>query len=146
MKTVKPRSIFGKLTRRQKASLKKFHAKIEILLGIEIDERENTRPMMRKLDLYFDDIEELINTIYKWKYESWMDMKKKFDGKECRGWKMKFEKFPSMKILPASGDGRNTNKSFRGSVTSEEVQEVFSGDTNRSLTDSLRSLWEMSNK
>lgn len=121
--------------------VKKFHAKINAILGVEEDKYGNTRTISRTVDIYFDDMLEMSNLIYDWKYESWMDMKEKFDGAECRGWTMRFEKFPVMRILPSSGDGRNTNRSFRGSVTDAEVSRMFSEESGEVLTHLLWTRW-----
>ena len=142
MKTVKPRSLFGKLTRRQKASIKKFRGKVRVVLGKEKDKYGNERQISRQIDIYFDDISEVLDLIYTWKYESWMDMKEKFDGTECRGWVMEFGSFPLVSLVPSRGDGRNDNKSFRGSVTDLEVREVFSEYSNIYLTTTLYSRWK----
>lgn len=141
MKTLKPKSLFGKLTRRQKSMVKKFHGKISAVLGVEEDKYGNTRAISRTIDIYFDDMTEMTNLIYDWKYESWMDMKKKFDGAECRGWTMQFLKFPFMRIFPSKGDGRNTNRSFRGSVTDAEVSGMFSDENGEVLTHALWTRW-----
>jgi hypothetical protein len=140
---VKPKSLFGKMTRRQKAMYKKFHAKVVANLGVEEDGHGNTRTISRTVDIYFDDMNEMSNLIYDWKYESWMDMKEKFDGDECRGWRMRFEKFPFMRILPSNGDGRNTNRSFRGSVTDAEVSRMFSEESGEVLTHLLWTRWNV---
>jgi hypothetical protein len=124
--------------------VKKFHGKIDAILGIEIDKYGNERNISRTIDIYFDDIQEIVNLIYDWKYESWMDMKKKFDGEMCRGWTMRFKKFPLIKIRPSVGDGRNNNKSFRGLVDDWEVSDVFSDHTNDLLTHLLWTRWNMS--
>lgn len=121
--------------------VKKFHGKVVAILGTEEDKHGNTRPISRTVDIYFDDMNEIADLIYDWKYESWMDMKEKFDGDECRGWTMRFEKFPLMRICPSKGDGRNGNRSFRGSVTDGEVSTMFSEDSSEVLTHLLWTRW-----
>ena len=121
--------------------VKKFHGKVVAILGMEEDKHGNTRPISRTVDIYFDDMNEIADLIYDWKYESWMDMKEKFDGDECRGWVMRFGKFPLVRITPSLGDGRNTNRSFRGSVTDGEVSTMFSEDSSEVLTHLLWTRW-----
>jgi len=138
--------MYGKLTRRQKAMTKKFHGKILAILGTEYDDFGNRRDMTRTLDIYFDDIQDIVNLIYDWKYESWMNLKEKFDGIRCRGWFMTFDEYPLMRIRPVSGDGRNTNKSFRGSVDDTEVRWMFSSGSSRELTEILWERWQTSQR
>lgn len=142
MKTVKPKSLFGKLTRRQKAATKKFRGKVRAVLGKEKDKYGNEREISRQVDVYFDDISEVLDLVYDWKYQSWMDMKSKFNGTECRGWVMEFESFPLVSLFPSQGDGRNTNKSFRGSVCPSDASRVFSREAGMFLTTRMRERWE----
>lgn len=143
---MKPKSLFGKMTRRQKAQNKKFHAKVYIYLGREKDSSGKESPCSRVLDMYFDDLLDLEDQIYNWKYPSWMNFKEKFDGVECRGKTVIFNKHPLLYIYPIGDGGVNNNKSFKGSVLVSEVQELFGDDTlpknSELLTRRLHERWQ----
>jgi len=134
------------MTRRQKAQNKKFHAKVYIYLGREKDSGGKESPCSRVLDMYFDDLVDLENQIYNWKYPSWMDFKEKFDGVECRGKTVFCNTYPLLYIYPIGDGGVNNNKSFRGSVLVSEVQELFGDDTlpknSERLTENLYDRWQ----
>lgn len=127
------------MSRLQKARYKKFHAKVVVSLGIEVSSEWKEKNLVRFLDVYFDDMSDLAETLFRWKYSSYMDFKKKFDGTVCRDFRMQFHEHPRFSLFAC---GINNNKSFKGKVTEQEVNSVLANPSfDEDLTNSLIQMW-----
>lgn len=81
-----------------------------------------SRRILRQIDVYFDDLDDLSNLVFRWKYDSYIDFCKKFQGSVCRNHRMEFNDHPKFFIRFGS---TNKNKSFKGSVSQEEADFIL---------------------